>query len=90
MIKNEVEEIASTVILVGAPEGTVIRDIHTLENMQYIKNTSTYEIQSYLALMKILIITYTGTQRMCPVWFAVPIVYLHKVTQCAVGRNYTG
>lgn len=47
VIINEVEESDSTVILVGAPEGTVIRDIHSSENMQYIKITSNYAFKTW-------------------------------------------
>ena len=47
VIINEVEESDSTVILVGAPEGTVIRDIHRSENMQCIKITSTHTFKAW-------------------------------------------
>ena len=47
VIINEVEESDSTVILVGAPEGTVIRDIHRSENMQHIKITSNYTFKAW-------------------------------------------
>ena len=89
-INNEVEESVSTVILVGAPEGTVIRDVH--QRTTCIKNTSSYAlclIQSYLALMTI---TYTGPCRMCTWCFcSACITSTQKLSpaQCAISRNYT-